>query len=273
MSEQLIGNLIIIGGAEDKENRKDILKKVCSYIDCNNDLLVIATAATEYPKEVACKYKKVFTSLNVKNIAVLDITSRKDAYESKNIEIINKAKLIFFTGGDQLRITSLMGGTPIFEKLKEKLNDGTYIVGTSAGASVMSNTMILEGRDEEAPKKSSIEMSPGFGFIKGVIIDQHFDQRGRIGRLLSIIAQNPEILGIGIDENTAIIANYKDEIQVIGEGAVYFVDGRNITYTDVCDQNANKVLSIFDVKLHVLKNRDKFSIFNKAPIKEENSEK
>lgn len=269
MSEQLVGNLIIIGGAEDKENRKDILKKVCSYIDCNNDLLIIATVATEYPKEVAFKYKKVFTSLNVKNIAVLDITSREDAYESKNLEMINNAKLIFFTGGDQLRITSLIGGTPIFEKLKEKLNDGTYIVGTSAGASVMSNTMILEGKDEEAPKKSSIEMSPGFGFIKGVVIDQHFDQRGRIGRLLSIIAQNPEVLGIGIDENTAIIANYKDEIQVIGEGAVYFVDGSNITYTDVCDQNADKVLSIFNVKLHVLKNKDKFSILNKAPIKEE----
>lgn len=269
MIEKLLGNLIIIGGAEDKENRKEILRKVCSFIDSNNDLLVIATVATECPGEVADKYKKVFSSLNIHNIKVLDITSREDSFKKKNISILSEAKLIFFTGGDQLRITSLMGGTPLYKLLNSKLQEGSYIVGTSAGASVMSDTMILEGQDEDPPKKSNVNMSPGFGFIKNVVIDQHFEQRGRIGRLLTVVAQNPETLGIGIDENTAIIANYKDEIQVIGEGAVYFIDGSDIFYTDISNQNEHSVLSIYGIKLHVLKNGDKFSLTSKVPIKEE----
>jgi cyanophycinase len=180
--------------------------------------------------------------------------------------------LIFFTGGDQLRITSLLGGSPIYDELKEAARSGIYIVGTSAGASVMSDTMIIEGNDEEAPRKCTLKMSPGIGFIENAIIDQHFDQRGRIGRLLTGIAQNPQILGIGIDENTAIIANKDGIIEVIGEGAVYFIDGSKISYTNVSEQHSDEVLSIYDVKLHVLKEGNKFNIMRKAPFEEEKSE-
>jgi cyanophycinase len=118
--------------------------------------------------------------------------------------LIKKAALIFFTGGDQLRITSLIGGSPVYDSLKEAGKQGKYIVGTSAGASVMSDTMVVEGEDDDSPRKCTLKMSPGIGFIENVIIDQHFAQRGRIGRLLAGIAQNPQVLGIGIDENTAI---------------------------------------------------------------------
>lgn len=270
MIEKLSGNLIIIGGAEDKEGKKEILKKVCECINKEKDGLLVATIATEYPEEAAEKYKKAFGDLGVKNIDILDISNREDAYKKENEDLIRNASLIFFTGGDQLRITSLIGGSPIYDALKFVAENGIYIVGTSAGASVMSENMIIEGNDDESPRKCTLKMSPGFGFIKNVIIDQHFAQRGRIGRLLTGISQNPEVLGIGIDENTAIIVNKNGEVEVIGSGAVYFIDGSQISYTNVSEQYSDEVLSIYNVKLHVLKEGNKFSLIRKAPFEEEN---
>lgn len=271
MDINLNGNLIIIGGAEDKEGKKEILKKVCDCINKDNDMLLIATVATEYPKESEAKYREAFSNLGVKNINVLDISRREDSYDEKNINLVKKAKLVFFTGGDQLRITSLIGGSPVFNELKNLIDRGIYVVGTSAGASVMSDTMIVEGEDEEDPKKSIINMAPGLGLINNVIIDQHFIQRGRIGRLLAGVAQNPQVLGIGIDENTAIIANKDGNIEIIGEGAVYFIDGSGITYSNVSEQNNNEILSIFNIRIHVLKEGNRFNITNKEPFEEEKS--
>ena len=269
MKDILSGNLIIIGGAEDKEGKKEILNRVCNSINKNEDILLIATIATEYPREAAAKYKEVFSGLKVKNIKVLDISERTDAFEELNVELIKEASLIFFTGGDQLRITSLIGGTPIYDALKDGCHKGTFIVGTSAGASVMSHTMIVQGEDEDSPRKCTLKMSPGLGLIKGVIIDQHFAQRGRIGRLLAGIAQNPEVLGIGIDENTAIIVNQSGLIEVIGEGAVYFIDGSAITYTNVSELYADDILSMHNVKLHILTDGNKFDLIKKLPFEED----
>lgn len=269
MNKKLSGNLIIIGGAEDKEGRKEVLKKVCECIKKEEDDLVIATVATEYPEEAAEKYRKAFGELGILNIDILDISKREDAFKDDNVAMIKDASLIFFTGGDQLRITSLIGGSPVYDALKEVADNGIYIVGTSAGASVMSDTMIIEGNDEEAPRKCTLKMSPGLGLINNVIIDQHFAQRGRIGRLLSGVAQNPEVLGIGIDENTAIIVNKNGNVEVIGEGAVYFIDGSQISYTNVSEQYSEEVLSIYNVKLHVLKEGNKFDLVRKVPFEED----
>ena len=269
MKDILSGNLIIIGGAEDKEGKKEILNRVCNSIDKNEDILLIATIATEYPKEAATKYREVFGGLKVKNIKVLDISERTDAFEEVNVELIKESSLIFFTGGDQLRITSLIGGTPIYSALKEACHRGVFIVGTSAGASVMSDTMIVQGKDDDSPRKCTLKMSPGLGLIKDVIIDQHFAQRGRIGRLLAGIAQNPEVLGIGIDENTGIVVNESGLIKVIGEGAVYIIDGSSITYTNVSELRCDDILSMHNVKLHILKDGNKFNLIKKSPFEEE----
>lgn len=269
MYKKLIGNLIIIGGAEDKEGKKEILKKVCDSIDKNEDMLLIATIATESPKDAAARYKRVFNELKVKKIKVLDIASRMEAFDDENVKLIHESSLIFFTGGDQLRITSLIGGTPVYDALKECVKDGTFIVGTSAGASVMSDTMIVQGEDEKSPRKCTLKMAPGLGLIKDVIIDQHFAQRGRIGRLLAGIAQNPEVLGIGIDENTAIIVDEDGIIEVIGEGAVYFIDGSTITYTNVSELYCDEILSMHDIKLHILTSGEKFDLIRRSPFEEE----
>lgn len=265
----LKGNLIIIGGAEDKKGEKDILKEVCSRIDGDHDELVIATIATDLPKEVGAEYRSIFERLGVRNINILDIEDRKDAFEQHNLEIMEKAALVFFTGGDQLKITSLLGGTPLYKVIHESHENGCVYVGTSAGASVVSDTMIITGDDEESPKKCTLKMAPGLGLIKNVVIDQHFAQRGRTGRLLVAIAENPESLGIGIDEDTAIMVSKVGKFQVKGSGAVYVIDGSSISYTNVSEQYPDEILSMFDIKMHVLKSGDKFDLNTRQPIKEE----
>ena len=269
MSEKVSGNLIIIGGAEDKKGDKDILRRVAKYIDPEKERLIIATIATQYPEQSYQNYKEVFTKLGIKNIAKLDISTRDDAFNKENIKLINTANLLFFTGGDQLRITSMIGGTPIYNAIKELCDNGGLIAGTSAGASVMSDTMIVQGEDDESPHKCTLKMSPGLGLVNNIIIDQHFAQRGRIGRLLTAIAQNPEVLGIGIDEDTAIVVSDKGTAEVIGSGAVYFIDGSSIDYSNVSEQYSEEVLSMFNVKLHVLKEGNRFNLIDKVPFEED----
>lgn len=258
--------LIIIGGAEDKEGSKTILKEVCNEINKEKDLLLVLTVASEVPKLIGKDYLKVFKSLKINNIKILDIRTREEANINENIELIKKSKLIFFTGGDQLRITSILGGTGVSDAISKM--EGKIIVGTSAGASVMSETMILGGIDKESPKKNIINMCPGLGFLENVVIDQHFAQRGRIGRLLTAVAENPGILGIGIDENTAIIVR-ESWIKVIGDGSVYILDGDKINHTNISEQDMDKVLSIFNIKLHVLISGNSFNLKSKIPFKEE----
>lgn len=263
------GNLIIIGGAEDKEGDKEILGYVAQQVKGEKDLLVIATVATEYPKLAAEKYEKIFSELGVKNIKALEVSARKDCNDDDNIKMIQEASLIFFTGGDQLRITSILGGTPIYNEMNTMIKKGCYFVGTSAGASVMSDTMIVGGEDEESPRKCTLKMAPGLGFLESVIIDQHFAQRGRIGRLLAGIAQNPGVLGIGIDEDTAIVVDNEGLLQVIGSGAVYIIDGGGISYSNVSEQYQDELLSMFNVKMHVLTSGKKFDLKTRVPFEEE----
>lgn len=266
MTKKIQGNLIIIGGAEDKKHDKDILKEVCKKIDKEKEELLIATVASELPEELGEEYTNIFKNLGVKNVRVLNINNRKDTHYEGNISLIKNASLIFFTGGDQLRITSLLGGTPLYSALKKAYREGCIFVGTSAGASVMSDTMIVSGLNDESPRKCTLKMAPGLALIKGVIIDQHFAQRGRIGRLLTGIAENPQWLGIGIDEDTAIVVKPEGEFKVIGSGAVYIIDGTEISGTNVSEQYPDEILSIFDVKFHVLKNGDKFDLNYRRPI-------
>ncbi len=271
MSEKVSGKLIIIGGAEDKKGDKEILKRVAKYIDPKNEKLIIATIATQYPEKSYENYKNIFSNLGVENIDKLDISNREEAFKKENIELINDANLLFFTGGDQLRITSMIGGTPVYDAIKNLCINGGLIAGTSAGASVMSDTMIVEGEDDESPHKCTLKMSPGLGLVNNIIIDQHFAQRGRIGRLLTAIAQNPEVLGIGIDEDTAIVVSDKGTAEVIGSGAVYFIDGSSISYSNVSEQYSDEILSMFNVKIHVLKEGNRFNLLDKVPFEEDNN--
>lgn len=251
MQENVKGYLIIIGGAEDKNGDSDILKTAPQMLE-NKDILTIITTATESPKEVGAEYKGVFERLGINNIEILNINTRDDANNSSMCERINKSKCIFLTGGDQLRITSILGGTKVYNELKTLYYTGGIIMGTSAGASVMSSTMVVQGNDNEPARKCTLKMAPGLGLLNNVIIDQHFDQRGRFGRLLCGVGENPDVLGVGIDEDTAIKVFPDGHFEVLGNNSVTIIDGQSIKSSNVSELNPNEILAITGVTVHVL---------------------
>jgi cyanophycinase len=258
------GSLIIIGGNENKEGHKPILEELASRV--GHGKLVVATFASEEPEEQWQQYRKVFSELGVRRIAHIDARSRNELIAEPKIDVAEDATVMFFAGGDQLKITSRFGGTPLCELVRQLYADGATIAGTSSGASVMSETMLVAGDGGESHTGgSSLRMAPGLGFIPGVIIDQHFAERGRIGRLLGAVAQNPRLLGVGIDEDTAIAFSGHRKFRVLGSGAVYIVDGRNLTYTDVAE-DAGDTTSIHNLTLHVLAAADEFDLEERMPI-------
>ncbi|WP_026478038.1 cyanophycinase [Alkaliphilus transvaalensis] len=262
--------LIIIGGGEDKKADKEILREVVALSGKKNARIAVITTATNYPLEVGEEYKDLFYDLGVDKVDTINIRNRQEANRRQITKSLDGITCIFFVGGDQLRISSILGGTDFHKYIYELMEKGVIIAGTSAGASMMSEIMVVDGREEDAPKKSTIRLAPGMGFLNGVIIDQHFNQRGRIGRLLGAVAQNPYPLGMGIDEDTAIIVNDKDDIKVIGSGVVTIVDGKEIEYTNISEQYPDEPLVITNVKVHILPNSYGYSIKSrKAIIQEE----
>lgn len=273
MEENFYGNLIIIGGAEDKEDKCEILKKVVRECEKRKGQLIVLTAATNYEDEVGETYRDVFKRLDYNNVEVMHILNRDDANSRDINKRIKESACIFFTGGDQLKITSLIGGTCLFDSLKYAYFNGSLIVGTSAGASCLCSTMIVSGVDEKSPRKCTIKMAPGMDLVRGVLIDQHFAQRGRINRLISAVAQNPDILGIGIDENTAIFVNGESTFSVLGAGAVTIVDGGGITHTNVSELAPDEILAINDIRMHILPKGYKYDLKLKHPILKNEEEK
>lgn len=251
MEQNQTGFLIIIGGAEDKEGPSVILRQAPELMP-PDALLTVLTTATEKPEEAGRKYTDVFHRLGVKNIQVLDINTRNDAKNEENCEKLRNSRCVFMTGGDQLRITSILGGTQACEDLKTLYHSGGIIMGTSAGASVMSSTMIVNGSDNEPARKCTLKMAAGLGLVDGMIIDQHFDQRGRFGRLLCGIAENPEVLGIGIDEDTSVKLFPDRHFEVVGSNSVTVIDGKTIQSSNVSELRPNELLAIVGVTVHVL---------------------
>ncbi len=258
--------LIIIGGGEDKKADKEILKEVVKRSGDKDSKIAVITTATNYPLEVGEEYKHLFYDLGVEKVDTINIKNRQEANRKQIFKSLEGITCIFFVGGDQLRISSILGGTDFHKYIYELMEKGVIIAGTSAGASMMSEVMVVDGEEEGAPKKSAIRLASGMGFLKGVIIDQHFNQRGRIGRLLGAVAQNPYPLGMGIDEDTAIAVNDKDEIEVIGSGVVTIVDGKEIEYTNISEQYPNEPLVITNVKVHILPNKYGFNLRDRKAI-------
>lgn len=260
------GTLVIIGGAEDKTGDSPILKQASEAME-EGDILTVLTTATEHPKEAGQDYREAFHRLGVQNIRILDIATRDDAESETNCEVIAKSRCLFMTGGDQLRITSILGGTAAYRAIRALYEAGGIILGTSAGASVMSSTMVVEGADHEPARKCTLKMAPGLGLFYGVIIDQHFDERGRFGRLLCGVAENPDVLGIGIDEDTAAVLYPDMHFEVIGTGAVTVIDGKTIESSNVSELSPNEILAVLGVTVHVLPRGYGFNLTNRKVIR------
>ena len=255
--------LIVIGGHEDKKGERSILKEVARRI--GEGKLVICTAATKRPEDAYAEYRRVFRNLGVKHIHKLHIDSREDGKKDSNLKVMDEATGIFFTGGDQLKITSQIGDTPVFDRLHDFYQDGGTIIGTSSGAAVMCDTMLISGSSDESHRIADLRMAPGFGLIKGLVIDQHFAERGRMGRLIGAVAQNPANLGIGIDEDTAIILEQERHLYVLGTGATYVMDGACVSDSNIAEQANGQILSIYNLRLHVLAQGDKFDLRERHP--------
>jgi len=256
--------LIIIGGHEDKRGDMIILKEVVRQV--GDGKLVVTTVASHEPEGSFEEYERVFCGLGVGEVALLEIQNRGQAMSDEAVRVLEAADCLFFTGGDQLRITSQIGDTPVFQLLRKRYEEGAVMAGTSAGASVMCETMLVSGAGDESHRLGdTLKMAPGLGLIPGVIIDQHFAERGRMGRLLSAVAQNPRMLGIGIDENTAIVVRDEMEFRVIGSGSVYVVDGSQVSASNIAEGQDDSTLSLYDVRLHVLTSGDSFDLTKRRP--------
>ena len=259
------GCLIIIGGHEERDPKGDraILREVAKRI--RGGKLVLATVASHQPEGYYDEYERAFADLDTGDLVELYVNDRCEAGDREKLSVLDDAAGIFFSGGDQLRITSQIGDTGIEAKVRAIYERGGVIAGTSAGASVMSETMLVKGTSKETHRIGDLHMAPGMGLIRDVIIDQHFAERGRFGRLIGAVAHNPRVLGIGIDEDTAAVVE-GDQFQVIGSGAVYVVDGTGVSYCNVAEARMECALSMHDVKVHVLSSGDGFDLRDRRPI-------
>ena len=254
--------LVIIGGHEDRQG--PVIQEVARYAANGN--LVVATVASEESVKLFESYRRAFVGVDAEPPEHLSIDSREEALDPRKLEILRDATGVFFTGGDQLRITSQIGDTPIEHRIREIYDAGGVIAGTSAGASAMCGTMLVRGRSRDSQRPDNLRMAPGLGFIRGVIIDQHFAERGRMARLLGAVALNPRELGIGIDEDTAIIVKGDKEFLVIGSGAVYVIDGSTVTQSNIADDTEESpALSVYDFRLHILARGDAFDLREQRP--------
>lgn len=259
------GKLLIIGGAEDKEGDCKILREFLRCAGGTKAHIVIMTAATSLPGEVGDNYIRVFERLGAEDVRVVDTQTPDDAKNPEYLEAIEQATGIFFTGGDQARIISCLKDTKLDAAIHKRYAEGIIIGGTSAGAAMMPDMMIIEGDSETNPRVDVVAMGPGMGFLPGVVIDQHFAQRGRLGRLVSALLLQPAVLGFGIDENTAILVS-GDELEVIGESAVTVIDESEKLHDNIDGRLKDEGLAICGAKLHILPHGYRFNLKTRQPV-------
>ena len=273
------GKLVIIGGAVDlgtnistqehiikpdhlKFFDRGILKRIITESAHQEASVVeVVTTASQIPELVGIEYVNAFNQLNLSKVGTLHIKSRDDAQRKDYIERIRKADVVIFTGGDQLRLSSIFGGTEFLQVLKQRYHKENFIIaGTSAGAAAASTNMIYKGQSNEALIKGEVQITAGLGFIDSVIIDTHFVQRGRIGRLMYAVASNPGILGIGLGEDAGLLITEGSQMEAIGSGLIILVDGKNMVETNIYDVELGSPVSIENLKLHVMSIYDKYDL-------------
>lgn len=273
------GKLVIIGGAVDTGSFTEksfdanvannlnffetgILKRILDESKHKNKSRIeIITTASKIPREVGPEYVKAFNYLGAENVDVLSIEKREQALDSEFVSRLKVADVVMFTGGDQLRLTSILGGTPFHDLLLEKYqNEDFMYAGTSAGAAAASHAMIYEGSSQEALLKGEVKITSGLGLIDGVIIDTHFVRRGRIGRLFQAVVTNPKVLGIGLGEDTGLLITDGNKMEAIGSGLVILVDGQKIADTNLTQVELGQPISIKNLKVHVMSMNDTYDL-------------
>jgi len=260
------GIVMIVGGAEEKNPDAPVLKKFIDLSGGDEAVISIVPTASMEPDEVMETYRDVFDRSNVKKVNFIDIRNRKDASLPKNIKMLRESSGVFFTGGDQLRITTILGGTEFRQALAEIYALGCVIAGTSAGAAMMASTMIKGGMGDVGLLRGGLHLGPGLNIVPGVIIDTHFVIRSRIGRLIHAISENPSYIGIGLAQDTGLIIPHTGICEVVGSNVVTIVDGNQIEYTNITDIFEGEAISVSPITLHVLVHGDRFDLYNAKRI-------
>jgi cyanophycinase len=282
------GKLVIIGGAVDKGSFNEanpskianlnffetgILRRIIKESKHHEESRIeVITTASVIPREVGPQYVKAFEYLKAKNVGLMHIERREQTFDPEVIARIQAADVVMFTGGDQLRLTSILGGTRIHDIILEKFRNEEFIyAGTSAGAAAASNNMIYQGSSHEALLKGEVKITSGLGLIHNVIVDTHFVQRGRIGRLFQAVVGNPRVLGIGLGEDTGLLITSDGKMEAIGSGLVILVDGRNILDTNLTQVEMGRPISINNLIVHVMSMYDTYDL-NKHTMDIHNSQ-
>ena len=262
------GTLIPIGGGEDKHHEKNILCRVIEETGKSKPKICLITVASSVPEEVAQDYREAFKALGVSNLSVIHFTAHKDADTSANIKAVANCDAVMMSGGDQLRLSSLLGGTAIMDQIIHRYYDepSFVVAGSSAGAAAMSNTMIVSGSSQDAMMKGSLQLTNGLGLITHALVDTHFTQRGRFGRIVQTIIGNPGVIGLGLGEDTGMVIHKGDVMEVIGSGLVVIIDGSTINYTDLTEICDSEIITVEGVTMHMLGPRKKFSLVKRKLI-------
>lgn len=259
------GPILIIGGAEDKFNERHIIRKFVSLSGDKKASILIIPIASDFAEIAAKLYTTIFSSLGVKKISVLEAVSRQDVLSIDADKLLKNLTGVFITGGDQMRLSSLLGGTDFIKKLAKKVRSGLVVAGSSAGAACMSSEMIVRG-DALTPNQNGVKIIPGLGILKNIIIDQHFTQRARLNRIITAVCYNPKNLGIGIDEDTAILIHKNGVLEVLGKGTVTIIDGSNVNYINIAEVKENEPFSVFGLQLHILSSTIRYDVVQRKPL-------
>jgi cyanophycinase len=245
------GWIVPIGGAENKENDRRILRRFVEVSGgADADIVVIPTASKMH--ETGTRYEAIFRDLGAARVTVMDFDTRRDCQEPNRLQRIDDATGIFFTGGNQLRLTALLGGTPVAQLIRKRNASGVTVGGTSAGASILSEHMIAFGDEGSSVVAGSVRLAPGLGLTNRFVFDQHFRERDRLGRLITALAYNPFAIGIGLDEDTAVFIGPDEVLEVEGSGGVTVVDASDVSFSSADSVSEGQPVAILGLKVHVL---------------------
>ena len=253
------GYIIPIGGAEEKLNNPEILDRfveVCGGLDARIGIIPTASEL----EDTGRNYEKLFRKIGVKHARVLPFITREDCQDGVDVDYIEKCDGVFMTGGNQLRLSTTLGGTKVAQLIRRRNAEGMHVAGTSAGAAFMPEHMIAGGSEGSTPTPDMVTMAPGLGLTNAFIIDQHFRERDRLGRLLTALAYNPFAIGIGLDEDTAAFIRPGDELEVVGSGGITVIDPTHLSYSSMDRARKGEPVSLIDVTLHILVSGGRFDI-------------
>lgn len=261
--QQRRGAIVAIGGAEDKTRERRVLGRLVQLAGGAAASIALIPVASTIPAQVCDNYTRVFRELGAGEVHVFDVRRREEAFDPGLNHRLHQCSLVFFTGGDQLRLVVTLGGTPMVQTIRRMNADGVPVAGTSAGAAAVCQHMIARGRSGQVAGRHMVNLAPGLGLSNRIVVDQHFSQRHRMGRLFSAVSMNPFLIGVGIDEDTAAALDADNRLTVWGKGSVTVIDGSDIRYTNVHEIEGRKPASVIGLRVHVLTRGDSFDLVNR----------